>query len=220
MKLGLKKEAIRLRKKGFSFREISKKLKISKSTASLWLGDVELSAEAKDRIQSLSEAGRKNAAKTVKNRIEREDLEILKRVKESVENCSMSKSDLKVVCALLYWCEGGKTDKAKLSFINSNPKLVEYFIDTFRKAFDIDEKRFRALIHLHEYHDIHQQTKFWSNLTRIPKKQFSKPYNKPNTGKQKKNGYQGCISVRYYGRKIRQEMMFLIDEISKENMRA
>jgi hypothetical protein len=215
MKLDLKKEAINLRKKGFSFKEISYKLDISKSTASLWLRDIELSKKANDRIVKLGIKGRNNGNKSVKKRIEEENKKILADVKNSVGKCVLLKEDLKVVCALLYWCEGGKTEKSQLTFINSDPKLIKYFVDTLRKAFNIDESRFKVLMHVHNYHNINKQIEFWSNITKIPKKQFTKPYNKPNTGKRIKEDYQGCISVRYYGKQIRQEMIFLIGEISK-----
>lgn len=215
MKNNAKKKAILLREKGFSFKEISDKLGISKSTASLWLRDVELSGDATERIHKLGVDGRNKGNRSVKKRVASEDRAILLDVKNSISQCKLLKNDLKAVCALLYWCEGGKTEKATLSFINSDPKLVKYFLDTFRKAFNVDESRFRVLIHLHNYHDIDQQIAFWSEITKIPKTQFTKPYNKPNTGKRIKKDYQGCISVRYYGRKIRQEMLFLIKEISQ-----
>lgn len=216
MKADLKKEARKLRRKGLSFREISEKIGISKSTASLWLRDVELSQKAKERIQKLGTDGRRRGKKTVENRIALEDENILNSVRSSVDSCKLLKNDLKIVCALLYWCEGGKTEKSKLSFVNSDPVLVRYYIDNFRKAFELDESRFRPMIHIHEYHNADTQTKFWSDITRIPVSQFTRPYNKPNTGKRTKKDYQGCISLRYYGRKIREEMMFLIDEISKK----
>lgn len=209
------KKAIGLRTDGFSFREISEKLGISKSTASLWLRDVELSKVAQKRIYKLGVDGRIRGNNAVKNRIAAEDGKILANAKKSIDQCDFLGKDLKIVCALLYWCEGGKTEKSQLTFINSDPKLVKYFIDTFRKAFDVDESKFRALIHLHDYHNVNKQLLFWSEITKIPKLQFTKPYNKPNTGKRKKDDYQGCISVRYYGRQIRQEIMFLIKEISK-----
>lgn len=215
MKLALKNKAIFLRKKGFSFREISEKLGMSKSTASLWLRDIKLSRKAKDRIIKLGVDGRDNSIKSVKNRIAKEDKKISERVTETISRCVLLKNDLKLVCALLYWCEGGKTEKAQLTFINSDPELIRYFIDTLRKAFDIDEKRFRALLHVHEYHNTEKQIEFWSKITKIPKSQFTTPYKKPNTGKRIKKDYRGCISIRYYGREIRQEMMFLIKEISK-----
>lgn len=215
MKIDARKKAAFLRKKGFSFREISEKVKISKSTASLWLRDIELSKNAKKRIYKLGVNGRKKGNDLVKSRIKMADEKILKNVEKSVGKCVLLKNDLKIVCALLYWCEGGKTEKSKLSFINSDPKLVKYFIDTFRKAFNIDEKRFRALIHIHNYHSIKKQIDFWSKITKIPKSQFTKPYRKANTKKRQKKNYQGCVSVRYYGREVRQEMLFLIKEISR-----
>ncbi|MDD5396544.1 MAG: helix-turn-helix domain containing protein [Candidatus Moranbacteria bacterium] len=215
MKLDLKNEAVKLRRKGFSFKEISEKLGISKSTASLWLRDVKLSKNAKERIIKLGVDGRNNSKKSVENRIAKEDKMISEGAAKTISNCVLLRNDLKLICALLYWCEGGKTEKAQLTFINSDPKLIKYFIDTFRKAFAVDEKRFRVLLHVHEYHIIEKQIKFWSKITKISESQFTKPYNKPNTGKRIKEDYQGCISVRYYGREIRQEMMFLIKEISK-----
>jgi transcriptional regulator with XRE-family HTH domain len=211
----LRSRAGDLRKKGFSFKEISEKLKISKSTASLWLRDVKLSKIAKDRIYKLGVDGRNKGNDSVKNRIAKEDEKILLNVKNTINQCVLLENDLKVVCALLYWCEGGKTEKATLAFINSDPRLVKYFIDTFRKAFDIDESRFRAVLYVHDYHDVDRQIDFWSKIMSIPKKQFNKPYNKPNSGKRIKNDYQGCVSVRYHGKGIRQEMMFLIQELIK-----
>lgn len=215
MKSDVKKKAILLRGRGFSFKEISEKLRISKSTASLWLRHIELSKNAKDRIYKLGVKGRNRGNSSVKNRIANEDRKILSNVKNHISQCNLLKNDLKVVCALLYWCEGGKTEKSTLSFINSDPGLIKYFINTFRKAFDVDEGRFRALVHVHNYHSIEKQIEFWSKITKIPKTQFTKPYNKPNTGKRIKENYQGCISVRYHGKQIRQEMLFLIKEISK-----
>jgi hypothetical protein len=215
MKPNLKKEAVNLRKKGFSFREISEKLKISKSTASLWTRSIELSEKAKKRISDLGDNGRKKASKTVKNRILAENEKILQRVERTMGSSKILKNDFKIVCALLYWCEGGKTEKDHLSFINSDARLIKYFLKTFRKAFDVDEKRFRALIHIHEYHNKEEQINYWSEITEIPKSQFTRPYKKPNTGKRIKDDYQGCISLRYYGRQLRQEIMFLISEISK-----
>lgn len=71
--LKLKERAISLRKKGFSFREISEVLYISKSTASLWLKDVELSVKAKDRIKKLGIEGREKGNITRREATEKEN---------------------------------------------------------------------------------------------------------------------------------------------------
>jgi orotate phosphoribosyltransferase-like protein len=46
----IKKEAIRLRKKGRSYNEISKELGVAKSTLSLWLKGIPLTSEQRKRF--------------------------------------------------------------------------------------------------------------------------------------------------------------------------
>jgi len=49
-KLRLKEEAIKLRKKGFSYSEIKKEMDVSKSTLSLWCRDVAISEDQALRL--------------------------------------------------------------------------------------------------------------------------------------------------------------------------
>lgn len=216
MKLNLKNEALILRRKGFSFKEISDKLKISKSTASLWLRGVELSEIAKKRIHKLGVDGRNKGVDANRKKIESEDFLIEEKIKEDFDNFVYRKIDFKIACALLYWGEGTKHDEnSSVSFINSDPEMIKYFLHTLRNSFKIDEKKFRGLIHLHEYHDEKKQLKFWSSITRIPVKQFNKSYLKKNTGKNKKIDYPGCLSIRYSDVKIYKEIMFIIRKLAK-----
>jgi hypothetical protein len=214
--LVLKERAISLRGRGFSFREISEKLKISKSTASLWLRDIKLSNKAKLRISRLSIDGRTKSIETNKNKREVENVFIRKKVAEYFSNIEQSRINPKIACALLYWGEGTKYDGNKsVSFMNADPEMVKYFLRVFRKSFDLEEKKFRALIHLHEYHNIEKQLKFWSNITKIPICQFNRSYLKKNTGKNKKENYPGCISIRYSDIRIYKELMFTIEKLAK-----
>jgi len=209
-------KARKLRKDGFSFREISEKLGISKSTASLWLRGIELSVSAKKRIIDLGVAGRRKATETNDRKRIDENKKILEKIERNFEGISCSEIDYKVECALLYWCEGTKYEKnTSVSFINADPEMIRYFLYVFRKAFNLDEKKFRALIHLHEYHDAARQLKFWSDITKIPINQFNKPYLKKNTGKNKKENYPGCISIRYSDIRIYKEIMFIIKKLIK-----
>lgn len=210
----LKEKAILLRKKGFSFREISESLGVSKSTASLWLSSMRLSAKAKKRINRLSVIGRIKANRTNNKKKIAENKKISERVKKYFEQINFSKDYLKIVCAVLYWCEGAKNDDGVV-FINSDPEMIKYFLYSFRSAFDVDESKFRALIHLHEYHNQEVQLKFWSNITKIPKIRFFKPYLKNNTGKNKRENYPGCISIRYYDKKIFKELVLIYKQLHK-----
>jgi hypothetical protein len=62
----------------------------------------------------------------------------------------------------------------------------------------VNESKFHPCVHLHEYHSLEMQLDFWSKVTNIDKRQFIRPYIKGHTAKRKREGYQGCISIRYY----------------------
>ncbi|EKD62724.1 MAG: hypothetical protein ACD_52C00077G0001 [uncultured bacterium] len=75
-----------------------------------------------------------------------------------------------------------------------------------RFSFKLDERKFRAMLHLHDYHNEKKIMIFWSDLTQIPISQFSKSYKKPHTGKRKREGYPGSTRIRYYYSKIALEL--------------
>ncbi len=214
MKSNIRKRAILLREKGFSFREISEKIGIAKSTASLWLRDIDLSRKAKKRITELGIRGRKKGIETNKKKRKVEDDLIREKVRKYFSNSEHLKIDPKIACALLYWCEGTKCNGNKaVSFSNADPEMIKYFLYVFRQAFKLNEKKFRALIHLHEYHNAKKQLIFWSGVTDISTEQFNKSYIKSNTGKNKKENYPGCVNVKYSDVKIYRELMFIIKRL-------
>lgn len=208
-----KRKAIDLRVQGYSLSEISRQLDVSRSTASLWLKGVALSEKARKRISDLSVRGREKSTRTNKGKRKAEDIEIAERVESYFSK--HRRIDSKIACALLYWGEGTKCrDNKSVSFMNADPEMIRYFLRVFRDSFSLDEKRFRALVHLHEYHDKDTQLEFWSILTNIPIDQFNKSYLKKNTGKSKKENYPGCISIRYSDNKIYKELMGIIRKLA------
>lgn len=188
--------ALELRRKGYSLNEISQQVRVSKGTASAWVKDVRLNKNALSRIMHRSFVGRQNAV-IVRKRKRELFLESLRQRKgEKVRSIVFSKDLKALCCSLLYWCEGGKKDYS-VRFVNSDPLLIRTFLRLFRSSFPIDEKKFRACMHLHSYHEPEKQKKFWSNLTGIPEDQFLKTYRKSNSGLRVRPDYPGCISIRY-----------------------
>jgi transcriptional regulator with XRE-family HTH domain len=212
MKNNLKNKAKNLRSKGYSFREIGEKLKISKSTASVWTRDVELGIKAKNRIENLGIIGRKKAIITIRNKQKEELFKISK-------NCTVlrsgkyNKDDYKLFLSLLYWGEGGKS-RNSFKFINSDSEMIKVFLFLLRKSFLIDEDRFSVCVHLHEYHNRKEMIKFWSKISGIGENKFY-VYNKPHTGVNKKLGYKGCLSVYYGDAKIFKEIFVIIQRFVK-----
>lgn len=113
----------------------------------------------------------------------------------------LDKKTCRLISAIMFWAEGSK-DKSSVTFVNSDPIMISTFIKLLRESFDVDESKFRALIHIHEYHDEEELKKFWSKTAEIPLSQFTKSYRKPHTKKRKRPGYRGCVAIKYYDYKV------------------
>lgn len=209
-----KKEAERLRRLGFSYREISESIKIAKSTASLWTGHIKLSKKAKTRLLKNSLIGLNNSIKTKHNLKSHVTDEINKRTLKEVKKINYSNNIYKLLCSMLYWAEGSK-QATTVTFINSDPKMIAIFLFLLRKSFNTDDHKFKALIHIHEYHDELLLKKYWSKVTKIPITNFYKSYKKPHTKKRIKPGYKGSISIRYHDYRIALELRSVYNNLTK-----
>lgn len=210
-----KAEAIELRKKGYSYREISELLSVPKGTCSDWLSNVRLSPAAKARIQKLRTDSLKRALKTIQLRQEKRNREIAEEVKLGMEKVTLTPEVGKLLCAMLYWGEGTK-NLSTVYFMNSDPDMIRVYLKLLRTYFTVKPEKFRAQLHLHSYHDIEKQKRFWSGVTAIPEHMIT-IYIKENSGVSIKVGYPGCISIRYNDSRLAREINYyyngLIDKI-------
>lgn len=203
--IALKEKAILLRRNGHSVKEISDELDIAQSTSSMWVKGLILNQKAKERIIGRRLIGYHRAAAYWKEKNIQEEQGYKLAADKLIDGIKRSEGYCKVFCALLYWCEGGKS-QTSVGFTNSDPLLIKTFIALFRKSFAVDEQKFRVLMHLHAYHNEKSQKNFWSDLTGIPKYKFQKTYLKANSRKRIREGYQGCISIKYYDAKVLKEL--------------
>lgn len=190
-----------LRKRGYLYSEIANELKVSKSTAYVWTKNIKLSvkqaSQINDRLMEKKLASIKAMALAKKLRRSQKMEQIYNMAGKIVKEVHNTKANKQLSLSLLFWGEGSKDVKNGVRFMNSDPLMIRAFIELMKDSFNIDSKKFRCLIHLHEYHNQEAQLKFWSNITGIPAAQFYKPYIKPHTGINKRENYPGCISVRY-----------------------
>ena len=208
MKIKEKNRVIILRKKGHSINELSKIFKVSKSSISLWVRNIHLNKKALIRLKKRSLNGRKKSIKVKREKREKIVDKIVIKVQHEIKKIDNSKNLNKLFCSLLYWCEGGK-ENTSVRFINSDPNMIVAFLYLFRSSFKINEKKFRACLHLHKYHDEFKQKIYWSKITKIPVCQFLKTYKQSNTGKRQKKNYPGCVSIRYYDYRVAIELNIL-----------
>lgn len=206
-------KALKLRKLGFSYGEIKKKLGIAKSTASMWFRSLKLGAKALKRLKVREFRGKIKALETVKRKIALRNDHIEAKVILSLKNIKLTKDSIKLLCSILYWAEGEKSGSA-VSFTNSDPAMIKLYLALFRKSFEIDHKKLKAVLHLHPYHNVKKQLIFWSKITGIPIKQIF-VYNKHNSGKNIRKDYPGCIAIRYFDVKIYKEIEFYYKSFAK-----
>ena len=176
-----KSVAIKLRKAGNSYNQISKKLDIPKSTLSYWLSDLKISTEAKSKISARSNAT-STAALIKRNKMQtvlakERSADIRKAAKK--ESYELMSSPLFLTGISLYWAEGYKKGAEgskwkSVDFANSDPEMIEVIMKFFRKFLVQDDSKIKVQIMVHKNIDIDKAVRFWSKLTKLAKGQFIK----------------------------------------------
>jgi transcriptional regulator with XRE-family HTH domain len=191
-----------LRARGYTYVEIGAELGVSKSSVSLWTRDM----PRVGRISSEEISKRKAAASARFWAAESPRREARRRaITESAAGQVGLLSDREVVIAgaVAYWCEGSKNkpyrrQDNRVSFINSDPKLILFFL-RFLAVAGVPQERLRCSVSIHESADVTAAQRFWLDITGLPEEQFRRPTlkrhnaktNRMNTG----NGYHGCLVI-------------------------
>jgi len=208
-KLKEKHKALALRKKGYSYGEILKQLDVSKDTISRWCRDVKLTKSQKLRLYKKKYSGslRGCIIGAKKKQKEREEL-TRKLIKEGIKEIgSLSKRDRFITGVAMYYGEGSKTD-GSVSFTNTDPEAIKFMVNWLREFCDFSEERLRGSLYIHDDLDKVKAEKYWSKLTRIPLKQFTKAYiaeNNPSRLRKVKHPYgvfRVTINIANLHRKI------------------
>lgn len=206
------------RELGYSLNELAKEFGISKSTASLWVRDIELNSIAKAVIEKKIKKGQAELRKNHhKARIRRtKEINIIKnKTHEDLNKTHCSLELKKLMCSLLFWAEGCK-DGNSVRFANSDPLMVKLFIKLLKEGFNINGNKLKVLVHIHSYHNDQQIKQFWADVTDIPLSNFYKSYIKLHTGKRKHYNYKGCVVIYYHDYKVAQELMHLYNAFAKQ----
>ncbi len=168
-----KEEAIVLRKKGFSIGEISLKLKVSKSSVSKWVSDVELTKEQFQRIknkeQLFSLQGRVKGAQSNKNK------KILNLHNQYLVSKSqigkVSNRDLLFLVAGLFWAEGNKTG-SRFIFVNSDPDMIKIVLNFIINELNYANFKIHIQLNIDHKERVDEIRRFWINKLKIKKEDF------------------------------------------------
>ena len=169
--------AIILRREGKSVKDIARKLGVSKSTVSLWCRDIFLSKSQILRLhEKMVEGGYKGRLKGARMQYERR----LEREKEFKKQgfgriSQLSDREFLVAGAALYWGEGQKKGR-EVRVSNSDPELIKFIIDWFKKEWGISYDRFTAFIIINKTHEkrLKEVENYWLEVTKFSRWQFTK----------------------------------------------
>jgi len=166
----VKQRARRLRRKGFSLNEISAKLHIAKSTASLWLRGVEISRQGQQRLHAREERGHEYGLRRAKSRVQRKYRAVRQEAYEAGKASRLTKLD--ALCVGLYWGEGNKYDR-RWAFSNSDRKTVELMVNWAVRAGQRPDQ-FKAVVQVHPEDEITdgRVRRFWARAG-IPRQNIS-----------------------------------------------
>jgi len=219
----LEKEiAIRLRRQGYSYKDILAELPVAKSSLSLWLQDMPLTEEEKHNLKRRKNGnitrGRMRAATSLRRLRETRDQDLYE---ISAKEFEIFRSDPFFQLGLgLYWAEGAKRNSG-YAFTNSDSHMVKLMLLWIRKYLQPPEGEIRLRLYTHRPFADENQEDYWVKETGIPRSSFGKTIYKP-TGLlvKKRPNYKGCIRIELgkvnYLRKTLFWQRLLIEHYRKE----
>lgn len=196
----IKEKVRKLRKEGYTFREIREKLPfLAKGTISEWVRDIVLTPQQQNRILQEWLKGRIKFIRYNRWR----HLDSIKKSQKIISEAKkeigkLTKRDLLIAGAALYWAESHTKSRNKIEVANSNPKIIALMMRFFREICQIKEDKFRCGLILHPNLNKRGALEFWSSLTNIPLSQFHKVYTKPSktsTRKMHNILYKGTLKI-------------------------
>lgn len=208
----------KLRKKGFSYREIMQHVSVVKDTVSRWCRDIPLTEEQRRRLLKNKELGLRKGSLIAAENKRRKRIEITEIItKEALKEIGkLTKRDKFITGISLYAAEGNKADNNS-GFSNADPKLIKFMTNWFVEFAKVPKSKLRGAIWLHEGLNENIAKNFWSKLTDIPLNQFHKTYiakNKIDSKKIRKNIHNfGVFSIRFSGVTIHRKIMGWIDGV-------
>jgi len=202
-------EVIKLRLKGKSYREIAKTTGVSKSSISEWCKTLKLPTAIQKILKGKTKATRislENYNRRKHKAVQANNKEILKNAIKQIP--SLSKQELLLIGAALYWGEGykrqDKTPSPYVGFANSDPKMIALFLCFLRKVMRVPEEKLKARIFLHSNIEEKPAINFWSKATNIPKEKFhiTRQTSKASQGKRPSSRLPyGTLNLRLNSRK-------------------
>jgi hypothetical protein len=215
MKTRERAEARRLRRLGWSLREIERHLGVSRSSASLWVRDITLTEEqiAELHRRSATSPGQLAgaAANAALGRARRRGYQLEGRTRVRVGD------RLHLAGCMLYWAEGDKGRQA-VRVSNSDPELMRFFVRFLRECYGAENRRLSVTCNLFADHLERQRLieDFWIRTLELPRsclrKSIVNVYSKYSQKKRKNKLPYGTCRLVYSDTRTVQSIYGAIQE--------
>jgi hypothetical protein len=200
-----RERARQLRAEAWTLQQIADELQASRGQVSVWVRDVEFVPQRRSRGAPSQRPHPQHVARL--DQVERLRAEGIARIGE------LSRKEFLVAGTALYAGEGSKTD-GRVTFANSDPRMIAFFVTWLRTFFSIDEARLKLRLYLHQGLDLDAANDYWSCLTEIPRSQFGQPYRAvPDSSLRSKKHPMGCPSVVYNCSKTHRAIMGFVEAL-------
>ena len=213
------KKSRELRKEGYSLGEISKLLKVSKGSVSLWVRDVEMPEDKKLELLERTENKLTLSIKSA-NLANTEKFKYLRELyqEEGRKLAKLNDPHFFSGC-MLYWAEGNKS-RRDLVFTNSDPNMLKYFISFLLKYFNIEYKdiSISCLYYSTNLVETNEVEKYWINILKFPvtclrKTTINRTKRTSNKERQERTKY-GVLRIKIGSVKILQMIYGALQEIA------
>ena len=225
-----KAKAYQLRITGKSYNEITKSLKIPKSTLSGWFSGLSLSEEAQKRLKvRVSAASLRGLLARNKNQTRLAQVRAQETREKSAKSVrELSKRDLLMLGCALYWAEGYKRPIIRngsprtyhrVSLTNSNPELIGIFLRFLREICEVSDDKIIANVRTFRHQDPTYILDFWQKICKIPYSNFRKTIQTISISSQRRKPFNslpyGVMQISVNSTDLFHRIMGLISGIAK-----
>jgi transcriptional regulator with XRE-family HTH domain len=163
------------RQEGRSVKEIARLLCVSRSTVSLWVRDIPLTADQQAELERRNPIYNRQlngaAVNAARGRERRRGYQ------ETGRRLAERASAVYVAGCMLYWAEGAKA-RHQLRLANADPALIALFVKFLREHFAVSDCDLRIKCHLFADHLQRQEEveQFWLDLLGLGRSNLQKSY--------------------------------------------
>lgn len=163
-----REEARRLRRQGYSVKEICQTLGVAKSSVSVWVRDIELTSEQRQRLIEKGNPRQRgyfagSEAVAAKHQLIRREYQEIGRRK------AKEGDPLHLAGCMLYWAEGAKSRNA-LTIVNSDVDMLTFYMRFLRQSLSVENNQIVIRITCYINNGISQKEieEYWLKALSLP----------------------------------------------------